>query len=60
MSERIMEEIMRPTVRAMATEGRLYQGVLYAGLMLVNRGRGSSNSTPLWRSRSAGLNDAAG
>jgi phosphoribosylamine--glycine ligase len=37
MSERIMEEIMRPTVRAMATEGRLYQGVLYAGLMLVNR-----------------------
>jgi phosphoribosylamine--glycine ligase len=37
LSERIMEEIMRPMVRAMAAEGRLYQGVLYAGLMLVNR-----------------------
>jgi phosphoribosylamine---glycine ligase len=28
---------MRPTVRAMAAEGRPYQGVLYAGLMLVKR-----------------------
>jgi phosphoribosylamine--glycine ligase len=37
LSERIMEEIMRPTVRAMAAEGRLYQGVLYAGLMVVDR-----------------------
>ena len=37
LSERIMEEIMRPTVRAMAAEGRPYQGVLYAGLMLVDR-----------------------
>jgi phosphoribosylamine--glycine ligase len=37
LSECIMEEIMRPTVRAMAAEGRLYQGVLYAGLMVVNR-----------------------
>ncbi len=37
LSECIMEEIMRPTVRAMAVEGRLYQGVLYAGLMVVNR-----------------------
>jgi phosphoribosylamine--glycine ligase len=33
--ERIMQEIMRPIVRAMAAEGRSYQGVLYAGLMLV-------------------------
>jgi phosphoribosylamine--glycine ligase len=37
LSECIMEEIMRPTVRAMAAEGRLYQGVLYAGLMVVDR-----------------------
>jgi phosphoribosylamine--glycine ligase len=37
LSERIMEEIMRPIVRAMAAEGRPYQGVLYAGLMLVDR-----------------------
>jgi phosphoribosylamine--glycine ligase len=34
LSERIMNEIMRPTVHAMAAEGRLFQGVLYAGLML--------------------------
>jgi phosphoribosylamine---glycine ligase len=35
LSERIMDEIMRPVVRAMAAEGRPYQGVLYAGLMLA-------------------------
>jgi phosphoribosylamine---glycine ligase len=37
LRERVMEEIMRPTVRALAAEGRPYQGVLYAGLMLVER-----------------------
>ena len=37
LSTRIMDEIMRPIVQAMAAEGRPYQGVLYAGLMLVNR-----------------------
>jgi phosphoribosylamine---glycine ligase len=37
LSERLMEEIMHPVVRAMAAKGRPYQGVLYAGLMLVNR-----------------------
>jgi phosphoribosylamine--glycine ligase len=37
LSTRIMAEIMRPVVQAMAAEGRPYQGVLYAGLMLVNR-----------------------
>jgi phosphoribosylamine--glycine ligase len=31
---RVMEEIMIPTVRAMAAEGRPYKGVLYAGLMI--------------------------
>jgi phosphoribosylamine---glycine ligase len=36
LSERIMEEIMRPTVRAMAAEGRVYRGVLFAGLILVD------------------------
>ena len=39
LHERVMEEIMRPTVRAMAAEGRPYRGVLYAGLMLVDRRR---------------------
>ena len=37
LSTRVMDEIMRPIVQAMAAEGRPYQGVLYAGLMLVNR-----------------------
>jgi phosphoribosylamine--glycine ligase len=37
LAGRIMQEIMRPTVDAMAAEGRPYQGVLYAGLMLVDR-----------------------
>jgi phosphoribosylamine---glycine ligase len=37
LSKRVMAEIMRPIVRAMAAEGRLYQGVLFAGLMLVDR-----------------------
>lgn len=31
---KVMEEIMIPTVRAMAAEGRPYKGVLYAGLMI--------------------------
>jgi len=30
----VMEQIMIPTVRAMAQEGRKYRGVLYAGLMI--------------------------
>lgn len=30
-----MEKIMVPTVRAMEKEGRLFQGVLYAGLMIL-------------------------
>jgi phosphoribosylamine---glycine ligase len=37
LSERIIAEIMQPTVRAMAAEGRLYQGVLFAGLILIDR-----------------------
>jgi len=34
MHRRIMDEVMIPTVRAMAAEGRPYKGVLYAGLMI--------------------------
>lgn len=33
-----METIFRPTVAAMAQEGRLFQGVLYFGLMLTEKG----------------------
>jgi phosphoribosylamine--glycine ligase len=35
MRQKIMEEVMVPTVRAMAAEGRPYRGVLYAGLMIM-------------------------
>ncbi len=34
MRQKIMDEVMVPTVRAMAAEGRPYKGVLYAGLMI--------------------------
>ncbi len=34
LHERIMKEVMYPTVRGMAAEGRPYKGVLYAGLMI--------------------------
>jgi len=36
--ERVMAEIVRPTVGAMAAEGRPYRGVLYAGLILTPDG----------------------
>jgi phosphoribosylamine--glycine ligase len=36
LHDRIMNEVMIPTVRGMAAEGRPYKGVLYAGLM-INR-----------------------
>jgi phosphoribosylamine--glycine ligase len=32
--DQVMKEIMIPTVQAMASEGRPYKGVLYAGLMI--------------------------
>jgi phosphoribosylamine--glycine ligase len=32
----VMDTIMIPTVRAMEKEGRLFKGVLYAGLMILN------------------------
>ncbi len=35
---KITAEILTPTVRAMAQEGRKYTGMLYAGLILTNRG----------------------
>ena len=38
LQARVMEEIIRPTVSAMAAEGRPYKGVLYAGLMLTPDG----------------------
>lgn len=38
MMETVMEKIMIPTVRAMEKENCLYQGILYAGLMLTADG----------------------
>lgn len=34
LSKRVMDEVMLPTVRGMAAEGRPYKGMLYAGLMI--------------------------
>jgi phosphoribosylamine---glycine ligase len=36
--KQIMQEIVLPTVAGMAAEGRRYQGVLYAGLMITEKG----------------------
>ncbi len=38
MIERVRREILEPTVKAMATEGRPYKGCLYAGLMITAEG----------------------
>jgi phosphoribosylamine--glycine ligase len=36
--KQIMQEIVIPTIAGMAAEGRRYQGVLYAGLMITDKG----------------------
>ena len=36
--ERILDEVVRPTVRGMAADGAPYQGFLYAGLMIMPDG----------------------
>jgi phosphoribosylamine---glycine ligase len=36
LAEKAMTEVMIPTVKAMAAEGRPYKGILYAGLMINN------------------------
>jgi phosphoribosylamine--glycine ligase len=38
MHKQIMQEIILPTIAGMAAEGRKYQGVLYAGLMITDDG----------------------
>jgi phosphoribosylamine--glycine ligase len=38
MAERIMREIIEPTVKGMAAEGRPFKGVLFAGLMITKNG----------------------
>ena len=38
IAERVMRDIIEPTIAAMAARGMPYQGVLYAGLMLTAEG----------------------
>jgi len=38
LTKRVMDEIINPTIRAMAAEGMPYKGVLYAGLMITEKG----------------------
>ena len=38
MHKQIMQEIVLPTIKGLAAEGRRYQGVLYAGLMITDKG----------------------
>ncbi|HUT52417.1 MAG TPA: phosphoribosylamine--glycine ligase [bacterium] len=38
LHDRIMKDVMVPAVKAMKAEGRLYQGVLYAGIMVTESG----------------------
>jgi phosphoribosylamine--glycine ligase len=38
MTERVLLEIVRPTVSGMASRGTPYQGVLFAGLMMTSEG----------------------
>jgi phosphoribosylamine--glycine ligase len=35
LAEEILENILKPTIKAMAQEGRAYKGILYAGLMII-------------------------
>ena len=35
---RLLEEVVRPTIRGLASEGRAFRGVLFIGLMLTDQG----------------------
>jgi len=38
LEKRVLEEILKPTIRGLRSEGREYKGVLYAGLILTKEG----------------------
>ncbi|MBT3306224.1 MAG: phosphoribosylamine--glycine ligase [Alphaproteobacteria bacterium] len=38
LAARVMDEIINPTIRGAAADGRPYKGVLYAGLMITEKG----------------------
>ncbi len=49
--QRVMEQVIYPTVKGMDQEGNRYQGFLYAGLMIDKAvTQKLSNSTAVWRS----------
>ena len=60
LEQEAMERIIRPTVETLAAEGMPHNGVLYAGLMLIRKGRSWSNITPALATGMSGADDAAG
>jgi len=36
--KKVLEEILKPTVKGLQSEGREYKGVIYAGLVLTKQG----------------------
>ena len=59
MSDRVMREIIMPTVKAMAERGVPFKGVLFAGLMITGLWAEAHRiQCPLRRSRNASLDDA--
>jgi len=38
LEKEVLEKVMKPTVEAMEKEGRIFKGVLYAGLMITEKG----------------------
>jgi phosphoribosylamine--glycine ligase len=38
LRQQILDEVIHPTIRGMSKEGRLYRGILYAGLMITRDG----------------------
>ena len=38
LRQQILDEVIHPTIRGMSQEGRLYRGILYAGLMITRDG----------------------
>jgi phosphoribosylamine--glycine ligase len=50
-----MDEIVRPTVRALAAAGTPFSGVLYAGLMLTDKALGEAGTTVVVEERLSGM-----
>ena len=53
MTRRVMDEIIQPTVRAMAARGTPFKGVLYLGVMITRMAPSSTSTTCASATRSA-------